>query len=113
MVSPEGLHLLNEILTRLVNIVLPTRDLGLEGVKACPGSDFSASDFKGLGARHFEGPRRWDLTVTPMIPGQELDLAFRYWEGAVRVRGTGEGGAPVRGRGYVELTGYAGRAPAR
>ena len=57
--------------------------------------------------------RGWDLSVTPMIPGQELDLAFRYWEGAVRVRGRGEGGAPVRGRGYVELTGYAGRAPGR
>ena len=57
--------------------------------------------------------RGWDLTVAPMIPGQELDLAFRYWEGAVRVRGTGEGGAPVTGRGYVELTGYAGQVPAR
>ena len=57
--------------------------------------------------------RGWDLTVAPMIPDQELDLAFRYWEGAVRVRGTGEAGAPVTGRGYVELTGYAGEVPAR
>lgn len=57
--------------------------------------------------------RGWDLRVDPRIPGQELDLAFRYWEGAVSVTGTGEGGAPVRGRGYVELTGYAGELPTR
>ncbi|MSR19903.1 MAG: carotenoid 1,2-hydratase [Gemmatimonadetes bacterium] len=55
----------------------------------------------------------WSLAVEPRIPDQELDLAFRYWEGAVFVRGTGEGGAPVEGRGYVELTGYAGEAPER
>ena len=41
-----------------------------------------------------------DLTVEPVIADQELDLTIRYWEGAVRVRGTAEG------RGYVELTGY-------
>jgi predicted secreted hydrolase len=46
-----------------------------------------------------------DLTVTPLIPGQEMALTFRYWEGAVRVRGR-RGGSPVRGAGYVELTGY-------
>lgn len=50
--------------------------------------------------------RGWDLTIDPVIPDQELNLTFRYWEGAVRVRGTGESGGPVRGRGYVELTGY-------
>ncbi len=46
-----------------------------------------------------------DLTVTPWIENQELDLTFRYWEGAVSVKGTGPSG-PVSGRGYVELTGY-------
>jgi predicted secreted hydrolase len=51
--------------------------------------------------------RGWDLTVEPRIPDQELDVSFRYWEGAVSVRGSGEGRAPVEGRGYVELTGYA------
>jgi predicted secreted hydrolase len=53
--------------------------------------------------------RGWDLTVTPRIAEQELDVSFRYWEGAVAVSGAGERGAPVAGRGYVELTGYAGR----
>ena len=57
--------------------------------------------------------RGWDLAVDPAIVDQELDLAFRYWEGSVRVRGRGEGGRPVTGRGYVELTGYAGLVPAR
>lgn len=46
-----------------------------------------------------------DLGIEPRVRGQELDLAFRYWEGAVGVTGT-RGGAPVRGVGYVELTGY-------
>ena len=40
------------------------------------------------------------LRITPVIDDQELTLSFRYWEGAVRVSGS------VRGRGYVELTGY-------
>jgi predicted secreted hydrolase len=47
-----------------------------------------------------------DLTVTPVLEGQELDLSVRYWEGAVDVGGAG-GGGPL-GRGYAELTGYAG-----
>ena len=51
--------------------------------------------------------RGWDVSVEPRIANQELDVSFRYWEGAVSVRGTGERGAPVEGRGYVELTGYA------
>ncbi len=49
-----------------------------------------------------------ELRVDPVIDDQELDVAFRYWEGAVQVSGTGPGGHPVAGRGYVELTGYAG-----
>jgi predicted secreted hydrolase len=49
-----------------------------------------------------------DLAIDPVLEDQELDLAFRYWEGSVRVSGTGAGGVPVNGLGYVELTGYAG-----
>lgn len=46
-----------------------------------------------------------DLHVVPLMPGQELDVSVRYWEGAVRIDGS------TSGRGYVELTGY-GDSPA-
>lgn len=70
------------------------------------------------GARY---PSRWrlrvpdagiDLEVKPESADQELNLAFRYWEGASRAIGT-SASAPVTGRGHVELTGYAGAAMAR
>jgi len=48
-----------------------------------------------------------DLLVRPVLKNQELNFAVRYWEGAVDVAGT-DAGRPVEGRGYVELTGYAG-----
>ena len=47
-----------------------------------------------------------DLTVTPVMPNQELFTTVRYWEGAVDVGGEHEG-AIITGRGYVELAGYA------
>jgi len=59
-------------------------------------------------------PSRWrvevpgeglDLTLEPLVAGQELRLAFRYWEGAVVVTGR-SGDEPIGGRGYAELTGY-------
>ncbi len=45
------------------------------------------------------------LTVTPLVRDQEMQVSYRYWEGAVAVSGTAHG-EPVSGRGYVELTGY-------
>jgi predicted secreted hydrolase len=48
-----------------------------------------------------------NLQVDPILDAQELVTAVRYWEGAVDVTGT-RGESPVAGRGYVELTGYAG-----
>lgn len=47
-----------------------------------------------------------DLTITPLLAQQELQVAVVYWEGAVRVEGT-EGDVAIGGVGYVELTGYA------
>lgn len=47
------------------------------------------------------------LQVVPLQPDQELNLTYTYWEGAVEVRGEYKG-RPVAGKGYVELTGYAG-----
>jgi predicted secreted hydrolase len=64
------------------------------------------------GARYPAGFRleipdeRLTLEVTPLLPDQELRLGFRYWEGAVTARGR-VGDAPLTGRGYLELTGYA------
>jgi predicted secreted hydrolase len=64
-------------------------------------------------------PQRWrltapaigvDLTVESLLADQELDTArstrVTYWEGAVSASGQARG-APVTGRGYVEMTGYA------
>ena len=47
-----------------------------------------------------------ELDVTPLLPGSEMDVSVRYWEGAVDVNGT-RNGVAISGRGYVELTGYA------
>jgi predicted secreted hydrolase len=53
------------------------------------------------------------LDVHPWMADQELNFStVTYWEGAVRFEGTCTG-APVRGTGYVELTGYAGNMPLR
>jgi len=45
------------------------------------------------------------LDVEPWLDGQEMDLSVRYWEGAVRVDGSGAGHS-LNGDGYLEMTGY-------
>jgi predicted secreted hydrolase len=58
-------------------------------------------------------PARWrllvpgegiELEVVPRLADQELLTSFRYWEGAVTVRGMGS--STVGGSGYLEMTGY-------
>jgi len=64
-------------------------------------------------------PSRWmikvpayriELMLTPTVKDQELitheSTRVTYWEGSVRVEGKYEA-APVTGRSYVEMTGYA------
>ncbi len=46
-----------------------------------------------------------DLTITPAIKNQLMDVAVRYWEGSVRIEGT-KNDQNITGKGYVELTGY-------
>lgn len=46
-----------------------------------------------------------EVEVVPLINDQELNVSYRYWEGAVRVIGTKQG-KNISGQGYVELTGY-------
>jgi predicted secreted hydrolase len=52
------------------------------------------------------------LTVSTPLAGQELDFSratgVAYWEGLVDVAGTARGGRLLTGRGYLEMTGYAG-----
>jgi len=52
------------------------------------------------------------LTVSTPLPGQELDATrstgVAYWEGLVDVAGRVRNGGEVTGRGYLEMTGYAG-----
>jgi len=59
-------------------------------------------------------PSRWhvsvpkqnlELEVVPLLNDQELNVSYRYWEGAVSVNGTKNGKA-ISGQGYVELAGY-------
>jgi predicted secreted hydrolase len=51
------------------------------------------------------------VITTPMAK-QEITSRFgpTYWEGSIDVSGT-HGAAPVRGTGYLEMTGYAGATP--
>jgi predicted secreted hydrolase len=52
------------------------------------------------------------LTVSTPLASQELDFTratgVAYWEGLVDVTGAARGGQTVTGRGYLEMTGYAG-----
>jgi predicted secreted hydrolase len=51
------------------------------------------------------------LRITPTAPDQEIrspaPAQVTYWEGQVKIEGV-KNGAPVKGLGYAELTGYAG-----
>ena len=66
-------------------------------------------------------PQRWhivipsldlSLDIAPQLVGQELvtsrSTQVTYWEGAVEITGASRG-LPLRGKGYMELTGYAER----
>ncbi len=51
------------------------------------------------------------LEVHPWMADQEINFSeVTYWEGAVHFEGNCSG-APARGNGYIELTGYAGNLP--
>jgi predicted secreted hydrolase len=53
-----------------------------------------------------------DLRVRAVLDAQEMTgevSGISYWEGAIEVTGT-RAGRPVTGRGYLEMTGYSGRA---
>ncbi len=53
-----------------------------------------------------------DVQITTPLPSQEMtassEAGLSYWEGAIDIAGTRQG-APLRGVGYLEMTGYAKR----
>ncbi|MBI5304998.1 MAG: carotenoid 1,2-hydratase [Chloroflexi bacterium] len=62
-------------------------------------------------------PARWTIAVPsanirlelkPYIADQEMNVSITYWEGAVEINGQSRG-APVNGKGFVEMTGYVGK----
>ena len=68
-------------------------------------------------------PTRWrvrvpgsglDVEITAALPEQELitkeTTGVTYWEGSIEAKGS-RNGKPVQGRGYLEMTGYAGPLP--
>jgi len=82
------------------------------------GSDFEMTPTEfwksATGARYPIGWRivlpgqRAEFTIKAALEDQELKLgAITYWEGAIDAAGTRDG-KPIKGRGYLELTGYAG-----
>ena len=90
------------------------RHLRLSDFQLTPGNTWTSAESKGT------YPVAWSIRVpqlgialelrTPLV-SQELVGKSKttpvYWEGAVDVSGT-RNGAPLRGRGYLEMTGYAG-----
>jgi predicted secreted hydrolase len=54
-----------------------------------------------------------DVTTAASVDAQELrtdgSTGVTYWEGAIDINGTSNG-KPVRGRGYLEMTGYTGQS---
>ena len=86
-----------------------------------------AEDFQMLPLEQWHSPHtgglypiRWrvlvpslglDVEIRAAMPDQELvtreSTGLNYWEGSILVRGT-KGGKTVQGRGYLEMTGYAG-----
>jgi predicted secreted hydrolase len=78
--------------------------------------DPSRIGFKVLGTDQIAGrtlPLHWrielpeinrSLDIKALHPDQWMDVDFPYWEGVVMVSGRGPGN---RGKGYLEMTGYA------
>ena len=85
-------------------------------------TDFAIRVLDEWRSPHTQGvyPSAWELRleepacvleITPWMADQEIHFpAVTYWEGAVHFEGAC-GGAPIRGNGYVELTGYIGNLP--
>jgi len=88
-----------------------TRHLRREDYQLTPNDSWTS---RATGGKY---PIGWSVTVPSLglevkvrTPVREQELVLQpiaYWEGLIDVAGT-RGGVPVRGHGYLELTGYAG-----
>lgn len=77
-----------------------------------PGRTWTSEKSKGV------YPVEWEIKsgenkfkISPWIDNQELvmkETGVTYWEGAISVKGE-LNGKPVTGKGYLEMTGYAGK----
>jgi predicted secreted hydrolase len=95
-----------------------------ENIQPIQKADFLITVLDEWHSPHTQGvyPAAWEirlnepgcvLEVYPWMSDQEVNFpAVTYWEGAVRFEGLCNG-APARGNGYIELTGYAGNLPLR
>jgi predicted secreted hydrolase len=85
-----------------------TRRLGPDDVRYEPGrrweSPRSGAAYPVEWRLRIE-PLDMEIEVVPMLDASELDVAVRYWEGAIRVQGQ-EGTRSIGGRGFLEMTGY-------
>jgi predicted secreted hydrolase len=99
----------------IVNSAGTSQTFGRAAFSLVPGRPWAS---KATAARypiewHIHMPdRQLDLTARAVVDDQELRGSMSgvaYWEGAIDVVGA-HGGKPVRGRGYLEMTGYAGRS---
>ena len=95
-VAPDGTHR-----------PLTNRDFTIEPTGRWTSPHSGATYPMGWQINHAEPA--YDLRLTPVLEDQELlsqGNGPTYWEGAVDVTGT-RSGASIRGKGYVEMTGYA------
>jgi predicted secreted hydrolase len=97
--------------------------IGAEGtIQPLQKANFEITVLDEWRSPHTQGvyPAAWEirlnepdclLEVHPWMADQEINFpAVTYWEGAVHFEGVCNG-APARGNGYIELTGYAGNLP--
>ena len=85
-------------------------------------SDFEIAVYDEWRSPHTQGlyPASWEIRIhgpdcllkaEPWMADQEVNFPpITYWEGAVQFTGSCNG-VPVRGNGYIELTGYTGNLP--
>ncbi|MBV8815970.1 MAG: carotenoid 1,2-hydratase [Verrucomicrobia bacterium] len=87
-----------------------TVELGSDDLVLQPIRTWTTVDGKAtypIGWRATVPKLNFTCSITTPVDNQELNVGVRYWEGCIRIQGTKDQ-KPVAGKGYLELTGYAG-----